>query len=74
VELAVLDGSGAGSIGKLELKEQVIKVIQRRAATFEGMERWDRARSDWEKLAGVVWRMERLEKTQSGVPGGAGRW
>jgi len=55
VELAVLDGSGAGSIGKLELKEQAIKAIQRRAAAFEGMERWERARGDWEKLAGLVW-------------------
>ena len=55
VELAVLDGAGAGRIGKLELKEQVIKAIQRRAAAFEAMERWERARSDWEKLAGLAW-------------------
>lgn len=55
LELAVLDGAGVGSIGKLELREQAIKAIQRRAAAFEVMERWERARGDWEKLAGLAW-------------------
>ena len=55
VELAVLDGPGVGSIGKLDLKEQAIKAIQRRATAFEAMERWERARGDWEKLAGLAW-------------------
>src|SRR5258706_6852131 len=43
LELAVLDGPGAGSIGRLELKEQVVKATQRRANAFEAMERWERA-------------------------------
>ena len=55
IELTILDGAGTKSIGKLELKEQAIKAIQRRAAAFEAMERWERARSDWEKLAGLAW-------------------
>jgi len=55
LELAVLDGPGAGSIGKLELKEQAVKAIQRRAAAFEAIERWERARGDWEELAGLGW-------------------
>jgi tetratricopeptide (TPR) repeat protein len=55
LELAVLEGPGVGSIGKLELKEQAVKAIQRRAAAFEAMERWERARGDWEKLAGLGW-------------------
>ena len=55
LELVVLDGPGVGSIGKLELKEQAIKAIQRRATAFEAMERWERARGDWEKLAGLGW-------------------
>ena len=55
LELAVLDGPGVGSIGRLEPKEQAVKAIQRRANAFEAMERWERARADWEKLAGLGW-------------------
>jgi tetratricopeptide (TPR) repeat protein len=55
LELAVLDGPGVGSIGKLDLKEQAVKAIQRRATAFEVTERWERARGDWEKLAGLAW-------------------
>ena len=55
LELAVLDGPGVGSMGKLELKEQAVKAIQRRAIAFEAMERWERARVNWERLAGLGW-------------------
>jgi tetratricopeptide (TPR) repeat protein len=55
LELTALDGPGVRSIEKLDLKEQAIKSIQRRAIAFEAMERWERARGDWEKLAGLGW-------------------
>ena len=62
LEFAVLDGPGVGSIGNLELKEQAVKAIQRRAAAFEAMERWERARGDWEKLAGLGWANRRARE------------
>lgn len=44
-----------GVPGKLDLREQVVKALQRRAAGLEGMERWEKARADWERLAGLGW-------------------
>ncbi|KAG8785343.1 hypothetical protein FRC15_001562 [Serendipita sp. 397] len=44
-----------GVPGRLDLKEQAVKALQRRAGGLEGMERWDRARTDWERLAGLHW-------------------
>ncbi|KAG8827961.1 hypothetical protein FRC17_007667 [Serendipita sp. 399] len=44
-----------GVPGRLDLKEQAVKALQRRASGLEGMERWDRARVDWERLAGLHW-------------------
>ncbi|CAG8756535.1 394_t:CDS:1, partial [Acaulospora colombiana] len=44
-----------GVPGKLDLREQAVKALQRRAAGLEGMERWDRARQDWERLSGLHW-------------------
>jgi tetratricopeptide (TPR) repeat protein len=44
-----------GVPGKLDLREQAVKALQRRAAGLEMMERWDRARADWERLAGLNW-------------------
>ncbi|PVF97570.1 hypothetical protein CPB86DRAFT_874043 [Serendipita vermifera] len=44
-----------GVPGKLDLREQAVKALQRRAAGLEGMERWDRARQDWERLSGLQW-------------------
>ncbi|CCA71136.1 related to SWA2-Clathrin-binding protein required for normal clathrin function and for uncoating of clathrin-coated vesicles [Serendipita indica DSM 11827] len=44
-----------GVPGKLDLREQAVKALQRRAAGLEAMERWDRARAVWERLAGLSW-------------------
>jgi tetratricopeptide (TPR) repeat protein len=44
-----------GVPGKLDLREQAVKALQRRAAGLEATERWDRARIDWERLSGLHW-------------------
>jgi hypothetical protein len=44
-----------GVPGKLDVKEQLVKALQRRAAGLEGMERWEKARGDWERLSGLNW-------------------
>lgn len=44
-----------GVPGKMDLREQAVKALQRRAAGLEMMERWDKARVDWERLAGLHW-------------------
>lgn len=44
-----------GVPGKMDLREQAVKALQRRAAGLEMMERWDKARIDWERLAGLNW-------------------
>ena len=57
---------------RLEPKEWVLKAIQRRSSALQAMERWEPARMDWEKLAGLVWAdgKARLEKRRLGVPSG----
>ncbi|KIM32629.1 hypothetical protein M408DRAFT_326409 [Serendipita vermifera MAFF 305830] len=44
-----------GVPGKMDLREQAVKALQRRAAGLEMMERWEKARVDWERLAGLNW-------------------
>jgi hypothetical protein len=48
-----------GVPGGLDLREQAVKALQRRAAGLEMMERWDKARADWERLAGLNWTQAR---------------
>ncbi|KAG8917109.1 hypothetical protein FRC00_014025, partial [Tulasnella sp. 408] len=46
------DAGGAHGAG-VDLGEALIKAITRRAQAYEMNEKWDKAKEDWEKLAGI---------------------
>ena len=39
----------------VDLKEAYIKALRRRAEAYEGKEKWDAARQDWETISGTDW-------------------
>lgn len=39
----------------VNLKDGLVKALKRRAEAWEGREKWDNARKDWEVLAGIGW-------------------
>lgn len=59
------DEEGAG----VDLGDALVKALRRRAEAYEGREKWDAARQDWETLAGVEW----AGKVRAEAIRGAGR-
>ncbi|KAJ7594480.1 hypothetical protein C8J56DRAFT_1012708 [Mycena floridula] len=55
---------------EVDLADGLVKGWKRRAEAFEGKEKWDEARKDWEKVAGADWASRSLRN--EGVRG-AGR-
>ncbi|XP_006463873.1 hypothetical protein AGABI2DRAFT_187328 [Agaricus bisporus var. bisporus H97] len=55
-----------GSSELVDLGEGLIKAIKRRADAYEGMEKWGKAKKDWEWLRSTSW-------VRDGVRGEAGR-
>ncbi|KAF8318096.1 hypothetical protein DL93DRAFT_2054702 [Clavulina sp. PMI_390] len=45
-----------GETVSVDFADAYVKALQRRAQAYEGMEKWDAARGDWERLVGADWR------------------
>lgn len=53
----------------VDLADGLVKALRRRAEAYEGKEKWDAARQDWETIAGTEW----AGKLRSEAVRGAGR-
>lgn len=56
--------------GDVDLADSLLKAWKRRAEAFEGTEKWEDARKDWERVAGAGWASA---KVRSEGVNGAGR-
>lgn len=48
-------GAANGEPEIVNLADGYVKALQRRAQAYEGMEKWDSARADWERLVSADW-------------------
>lgn len=62
---AKVAGENVGA--NVDLSDGLVKALRRRAEAYEGKEKWDAARQDWETLAGMEWAGKNRNEAVRGI-------